>query len=320
MPPPSRAKSGSGGEGTSGDDMTTPPPNGTIGGIGGNPPPVPFAEENGQDPPEICTKADTVKVPFDKKDPVYWFRRLEIQMQIRQIKSQFWKRVVLEANLPAEMNETIKDLLIKEQSESASVYIDCKKRILKLYGPKAENNIALAQGLVMTGLPSQAGKRIRELVCTKPKFGSCCCPAVVGKFWRDLLPQTVKTAVASFDLTTDKGFEDAMDHADQVFNSMGKSVTVAAVDLDETAPALQHDVAAFKKVAANLNANRGQKPKKKKFDPTDRDTWGKPHKDFKGQTPPNRICLQHWRFGKSAHFCRDIDNCPWNNHTSKPNQ
>ena len=299
--------------------MPDPAPNGAIGGIGGDPPPVPFAEENGQDPPEICTKADTVKVPFDKKDPVYWFRRLEIQMQIRQIKSQFWKRVVLEANLPAEMNETIKDLLIKEQSESASVYIDCKKRILKLYGPKAENNIALAQGLVMTGLPSQAGKRIRELVCTKPKFGSCCCPAVVGKFWRDLLPQTVKTAVASFDLTTDKGFEDAMDHADQVFNSMGKSVTVAAVDLDETAPALQHDVAAFKATgqrAKQKPQGQSQKQQRQKVDFNDQSTWGRYHKDFNGKKPSAAVCFQHWRFGKSAHFCRLTDTCPWSAHTT----
>ena len=113
-------------------------------------------------------------------------------MQIRKIKSQFWKRVVLEANLPPDLNEQIKDYLILEESEAATVYKDCKARLLKLNAPKPEQNVASAMGLVMTGLPSQAGKRIRELICKKPKFADCrCCPAVVGKLWRDLLPQAV---------------------------------------------------------------------------------------------------------------------------------
>ena len=93
---------------------------------------MPFADVNGTDPDDVATKADTIKVPYDKRDPVYWFRRLEIQMQIRKIGSQFWKRVVLEANLPPELNETIKDLLIKEEAEALTVYKDCKERILKI--------------------------------------------------------------------------------------------------------------------------------------------------------------------------------------------
>merc|ERR1711951_196515 len=139
------------------------------------------------------------------------------------------------------MNNCIKDLLIKEENDSATVYKDCKARLLKFYGPKPEQNVALAQGLVMTGLPSQAGRRIRELVCKKQKFGECCCPAVVGKFWRDLLPQPVKTAVASYNIETD--FDGAMDAAD-AFNSMARSgaagAAVSAVSLDETLPALQY--------------------------------------------------------------------------------
>ena len=96
-----------------------------------------FADENGPDPEDVHTKADTIKVPYDKNDPVYWFRRLEIQLRIRKIQSQFWKRIVLEANLPPEVNETIKDLLIKEEDDddAGTVYRDCKARILKILGP-----------------------------------------------------------------------------------------------------------------------------------------------------------------------------------------
>ena len=221
---------------------------------------------------------------------------------------------MLEQNLPSELNSTIKDLLIKEESEATTVYKDCKTRILKFHGPKPEHNVALAQGLVMTGLPSQAGRRIRELICKKEKFDTCCCAAVVGKFWRDLLPQPVKTAVASIDLETN--FDRAMDAADDAFNSMAKpgAAAVAAVSLDDTLPALQYDVAAVR--ANNNNKPAGKKAgaaagrKKMRRDPTNRDTWGKPHPDFNGQTPPKTICMQHYVFGKNAHYCRRTD-CPW---------
>merc|ERR1712026_566470 len=134
-----------------------------------------FADENGPDPEDVYAKADGIRVPYDKNDPIYWFRRLEIQMEIREIQSQFWKRVVLETNLPAEINETIKDLLIKERNSegAATVYKDCKARLLKVFGPKPEQDVTLAMNLVMTGLPSQAAKRVRELVC-KRNFDCCC--------------------------------------------------------------------------------------------------------------------------------------------------
>ena len=100
----------------------------------------------------------------------------------------------------------------------------------------------------------------------------------------------------------------AMDHADKVFNARkSSSSTVAAVDLDETAPALQHDVAAVTKSK--------QKPKRK-FDIDDRQTWGKYHKDFKGKSPPSKICFQHYRWGKQAHNCKAPGVCPWENYTT----
>merc|ERR1711929_15754 len=83
-------------------------------------------------------------------------------------------------------------------------------------------------GLVMTGLPSQAGKRLKELICKQPKFADCrCCPAVVGKLWRDLLPQAVRYAVANYNLATD--FDQAMDHADAVYNAQKAEADVEEV-------------------------------------------------------------------------------------------
>jgi hypothetical protein len=262
-----------------------------------------FADENGPDPADVHTKAATIRVPYDKNDPIYWFRRLEIQMELRDIRSQFWKRVVLEANLPAEVNETIKDLLIKERNSegAATVYKDCKARLLKVFGPKPEQDFTLALGLVMTGLPSQAAKRVKELVC-KRNF-DCCCPAVVGKIWRDMLPMDVRVAVASYDLA--KEWDAALDRADDVYNALQSFLKadvkeVAAVKV-ETTPELQRDVNDVADVPD--------------FDIDDRKTWGRYHSDFK-RRPPNNICFQHYRWGKQAHFCRALGQCPWESYTA----
>ena len=187
-----------------------------------------FADENGADPTDVAAKANTITVPYDPNDPVYWFRRLEIQMELRDIRSQFWKRIVLEANLPPDVNETIKDLLVKERNEAGSVYRDCKARILKIFGPKPEQDFTLALGLKMTGLPSQAAKRVRELVC-KRNF-DCCCPAVVGKIWRDMLPKDVRVAVASYDLA--KQWDEALDRADDVYKALRSFLKAKAKEAD----------------------------------------------------------------------------------------
>ena len=164
--------------------------------------------------------------------------------------------------------------------------------MLKVFGPKPEQDVTLAMGLVMTGLPSQAAKRVRELVC-KRNF-DCCCPATVGKIWRDMLPKDVKLAVASYDLRTQ--WDEALDRADDVYNASKTAHAVAA---------LQYDVAAVTK----------SKQTKKKFDINDRKTWGRYHTDFNGKSPPKKICHQHYRWGKQAYSCKAPGVCPWENYT-----
>ena len=77
-----------------------------------------------------------------------------------------------------------------------------------------------------------------------------------------------------------------MDRADDVYNAMktaAVSPAMAAVNLNETQPALQHDVAAVKaqakaKPKGAAAGGTGTKPKRRR-DPADRTTWGRPHKD-----------------------------------------
>ena len=266
-----------------------------------------FADENEADPEDVYAKADGIRVPYDKNDPIYWFRRLEIQMEIRGIQSQFWKRIVLESNLPPDINETIKDLLVKERNEAGSVYKDCKARILKIFGPKPEQDFTLALGLVMTGLPSQAAKRVKELVC-KRNF-DCCCPAVVGKIWRDMLPKDVRVAVASYDLA--KQWDEALDRADNVHNALQSFLKAEARGTKAQAEADVKEVAAVKLDKPPDEAG----PEDDVFDINDRQTWGRYHSDFK-RNPPKTICFQHYRWGKQAHFCRGLGECPWESYTA----
>ena len=278
---------------------------------GGDPPP-PYSEANSADPDDVNVIVDGIKVPYDVKDPVYWFRRLEVRMQTVGIGSQFWKRVALEQNLPPDLCACIKEYLILEQSEANTVYSDCKKTILEIYGPKPEENVAKAQRITLTGTPSEAGKQIRELICQKtPHFKDCCCSAIVAKHWRDVLPPEVRYSVASFDLQTQ--FDNAMAHADNVYRSVkavataSAAATVAALSLDFT-----HDVAAYSEPKQQRQAAHSRP----RWDYSNRDTWGKPDKDWKGQTPPKSVCFQHFRFGRRAHFCRSEQTCPWRDRTS----
>ena len=143
--------------------------------------------------------------------------------------------------MPPDLCACIKEYLILEQSEAKTVYSDCKRTILEIYVPKPEENIAKAQRLTLTdtptGTPSEAGKKIRELICQKtPHFKDCCCSAMVAKQWRDLLPPEVRYSVANFDLQTQ--FDKAMTHADNVYRSVkavaaaSVAASVAAVSLD----------------------------------------------------------------------------------------
>ena len=117
----------------------------------------------------------------------------------------------------------------------------------------------MALRMTMEGLPSQAARRVKGLIC-KRNF-DCCCPAVVGKIWRDKLPEDVRLAVANHDLKTQ--WDGALDWADNVYYYRAKpEPEVDAVSLDETAPdETEPDV--------SENSNRN----KKKFDVNNRQTW-----------------------------------------------
>ena len=75
-----------------------------------------------------------------------------------------------------------RDILTKKKTEAGDhIYIDCKTQLLAVHGPKPEEDFNKARNLIFGGLPSDTAKRIRDLVCQKPKkLTDCCCAVSVG--------------------------------------------------------------------------------------------------------------------------------------------
>ena len=323
-----------------------------ISGNRGRPKMTNFEDENGTDANDAQQKMSQVKLEFDRKNIKKWIKRLEIRLEFCGVKSQWLKRVCLENMLPATYCECIGELFEKEKSEAGeTIYKECKTQLLKVHGPRAEDDFGKAQTMVLTGLPSDAAKKLKELICQKThKLDECCGATAISKLWRDMLPRDVKNAVANLDLTTQ--WELAMTTSDAVYraNTSNTAATpVAAVttavnnaaaalnnatpaDLDTSAdtPAFQAvnqlaiDLAAFSKSFKTKSQGRGANNSNRgngRGNRQNRGAAGKPQP--KQQTPqsttsgphpdgpPDNACPIHYKHGRGAYFCAARSTCPW---------
>ena len=285
---------------------------------------VNFDEADTADKDDVLGKLHQVVVPYEGANVTKWIRRLEIKMTTYNIQSQWNKRVILENNLPPLVADDLDNLFGLDKSElkaDQKIYKELKTLLLKIHGPRPESDFKKAQTLVMVGTPSQTAKKLVQLVCKRnPPLKECCCGTAVAALWRDVLPDPVKQAVANMDLTTN--FQTTVDHADGVYHAMQLTGAVAAVsDVNPNTLAVAAvnpapEVAAVGRGAGQRGGGRGgrgaRNPRtgrggRRRPDPKDRSTWGQPHAD--GPTSAN--CMQHWIYGKSAHYCRMEDSCPW---------
>ena len=136
-----------------------------------------YDEVNTVDEADAAKEARNIKIAFDRKDVRAWFARLEIRLEFAGVRSQWLKRLCLENILPEDIAHCCNDYFCQPKTEApALVYRDCKKRILEVHGPKPEEDFYKSQSLVMTGLPSEAAKELRDLICDgKKKLENCCC-------------------------------------------------------------------------------------------------------------------------------------------------
>ena len=220
-----------------------------------------------------------------------------------------------------------------------------------MYGPKPEEDYFKAVNFVLTGLPSDAAKDLRSLICDKnPSLKECCCAKSVGAKWRSILPPTVRAAVANMDLKTD--FDKTVKHADYVFNAIKAAQPVALIapskpptagaaaasalpaDLDTSADApaldqvasLASEIAAFNKNFKSMKkqnqkgASNGRGAQQKRGGGQEKPKSRSGRADRHPDGPPENACPIHWKHGRSAFYCLTPSTCPWSAQINPPSK
>ena len=213
------------------------------------------------------------------------------------------------------------------------IYKKCKLRLLKVYGPRPEEAFEQALAMTLKGLPSDAAKEIRSLVCPGlPPMKDCHCHIPISSIWRKLLPRDVRGAIANMDLQSN--FDQTIEAADVYHKAyLASSHSVAAIaapttpasagankfnDLDSLAAHVTAEIAAFRgqnyrsngQSRGQSNARRGtqqgaqQGGQSRRPPPTRKPN---PHPDG----PPPNACVIHWNHGRQAYSCANKETCPW---------
>ena len=294
---------------------------------------APYDQENGTDGEGATKAVFNIKQECDPKKIRMWFQILENKMQFAQIKAQWTKLQVLTTVLPAELLTHIEAFAAVPQASAGSkCYYEAKSRLMDIYGDKPHESYEKAIGLVIVTTPSELARRIIDLICDhkqKPLKECCCAKVVMGIWLRQLSPQ-VKQAISHRQLE-EGNMEETFRVADAVHRSVQASESpithkVAEVNNpDETLPALD-PVAALRQARGRgtpnrrYRGNRGYRGRnntnpqqgRQSYQPS----WGPRHAD----NPPQSSCRQHWRFGKTAYYCRGTDSspCPWKEYCIPP--
>ena len=293
-----------------------------------------FDDKNTEDAKDILGKLHQIQLEYDGSNLKKWIKRLEIKMETYGVGSQWKKRLVIENNLPSHIQDDLNELLEKGESEAGNnIYKEVKLQLLQLHGPKEDADFRKAQKLVMTDKPSTTAKMLRDLVCKKKKpFTECCCGVAVEAMWEDTLPAQVKSHIANLSLKDD--FEGTCKAADNVFETLkaGGAHVAAVSDMRFQSSAVNgasavptNEVAAFKPSRGGGRGRGGYRGGRARGrgagrnrpsppNPEDQSTWGDPHEDG----PPPGACMNHYRHGKKAYFCRAKSTCPWRNLEAPP--
>ena len=258
---------------------------------------APYDQENGTDGEGATKAVFNIKQECDPKKIKMWFQILENKMQFAQIKAQWTKLQVLTTVLPAELLTHIEAFAAVPQASAGSkCYYDAKSRLMNIYGDKPHESYEKAIELVIVTTPSELARKIIGLICEhkqKPLQDCCCAKVVMGIWLKQLSPQ-VKQAIAPMQLGEGK-MEETFRVADAVHRSMKtetQSMTQPVATIATTNKTLP---------IAALQQARGR---------------GQRHAD----NPPQSSCRQHWRFGKSAYYCRGTESspCPWKEYCTTP--
>ena len=280
-------------------------------------------------------------VKFDENDLDFFFNQAEIKMKSAGVKKNFTKLEVLTTILPHKVIEQVKPILRKQETDfpQKDAYLQCKKTIIRIFGPSKASHFQRAMSRVLTDKPSTLAREIINDMCEHELTG-CCCHKWVFGVWHKALPSAVKQAVAHHEFNKDT-MEQVLKLADNVYESTRPSQQpVAAIEsqaLDEGFHqnwssyagdvAGQADVAALRRGGFRGRGGRGRggapnnrgaaaAQGSRPFYTKENPRWTTPrHPDL----PPFHACKKHWQWGKSCHKCDEPQKCPWKKFVSPKN-
>ena len=309
-------------------------------------PVVNFEDENGVDDDgsmkDACSRVD--KLNWDMNDLKFVFSTFEIRVKAAGVKKQYTKFQVLCNILPVQIQNEVKSMLIKQETEfpQNNAYKLLKTQILRIFGPKANAAIDRALTRVLVDKPSSLARALVNDICKK-ELDCTCCPSVVLALWQRQLSSAVRAGIAHCTFNK-QNFEQIVQLADDIHASQPGVAArqVAAVSLDETQPAIPYGVPEVAAVSRGGRGGRGGRGRGR----GNRGNRGggqsggggqsnggnqsggnsqsnqPKHKGTKHPDLPEgewRGCSMHFRFGRQAHFCNEPGTCPWKNvFTPKP--
>ena len=276
-----------------------------------------FESENGVDGKTALADLKAVTCPFMQDDIEFWFTQLESQLEVIEIKSQWYKRLALQRFLPPEIQAEIKSLLrLTKPTAGDDIYKKIKAELIELFGQKPEDAYTRAKNRVLTGKPSQLGKAILDDLCKKDKkLDGCCCGDIVWGMFREALPVVVRNHIAEMSFNKDT-YKAIFTKADQIFDSNQgaeplppSTRSVAATDTNNTS------VAAVQKSQKNKKNNKGQKGQSGQNQGQSQNTSGQTTQKENGSPKPPKkptinaenLCKIHAKWKDNATFCA----APW---------
>ena len=295
---------------------------------------VNFEDEDGTDDANAMQEAcrNLQRLEFEHNDLDFWFNQVEIKMSAVGVKKNFTKFQVLTTIIPKKVIDQVKPLLRKKQTDfpNKDAYKQLKNTIIRIFGPRPEARMERALSRVLTDRPSDLARQLVNDVCLEDLEGCRCCPAIISALWKRHLPGAVRAGIAHCEFTKET-FDQVTQLADDIFASNAPAGSVAALNLDETQPAIAYPLPEVSAIRGGSNRGRGRGARNRgrgrgtgaaPTTPAAPTAGNQPRRGTKHpDLPPGEWtgCNLHYRWGKSAHFCSEPATCPWKNiFTPKP--
>ena len=281
--------------------------------------------------PDAIKNLGQIKVNWDAEDPVYFFPKLETELQIFEVNKQYTKRQALIRLLPDDVGKEFKHLINLQESQAGDKpYKTLKDALIKAYGPKPGDAFQRAMSRVMVGKPSVLLKLLISDICKQNLSNNCCCPNTVWGLFQNQIPMYLKNGLANEEFSA-ATMHQIMDKADNYWAAnQDKQVAAVSSPVTTTATPSTTPSAPSAEVASvtrgrggfrgqrggrgfrgGRGGNRGGNNQSQGPDPR-----GKRHES----NPPWNSCAAHWVFYDKAWKCQAPTTCPLKDKVTPKNQ